>query len=53
MMSAKKGNSIELLAFFTIPLVMLNPFDFGFLGIMIMFGLIVIQWKGRGRLSQS
>lgn len=43
----------RLLAFFTIPLVMLNPFDFGFLGIMIMFGLIVIQWKGRGRLSQS
>lgn len=43
----------RLLAFFTIPLVMLNPFGVGFLGIMIMLGLIVIQWKGRGRVSQS
>ncbi len=43
----------RLLAFFTIPLVMLNPFGVGFLGIIIMLGLIVIQWKGRGRVSQS
>ncbi len=43
----------RLLAFFTIPLVMLNPFGVGFLGIIIMLGLIVIQWKGRGRVSES
>ena len=43
----------RLLAFFTIPLTMLNPFGVGFLGIIIMLGLIVIQWKGRGRVSQS
>lgn len=43
----------RLLAFFTIPLIMLNPFGAGFLGIVIMVGLILVQWKGRGRSNQS
>ncbi|MGR6833853.1 TRAP transporter permease [Aliivibrio wodanis] len=43
----------RLLAFFTIPLIMLNPFGVGFLGIVIMLGLILVQWKGRGRIRQS
>jgi TRAP-type uncharacterized transport system fused permease subunit len=43
----------RLLAFLTIPLVMLDPFGAGFLGIVIMIGLILVQWKGRGRSSQS
>ncbi|WP_105054525.1 TRAP transporter permease, partial [Aliivibrio sifiae] len=43
----------RLLAFFTIPLIMLNPFGVGFLGIVIMLGLILVQWKGRGQISQS
>ncbi|GLR74189.1 TRAP transporter permease [Aliivibrio sifiae] len=37
----------RLLAFFTIPLTMLNPFGVGFLGIVIMFGLILVQWRGK------
>lgn len=41
----------RLLAFFTIPLIMLNPFGVGFLGIVIMLGLILVQWRGQAQTS--
>ena len=41
----------RLLAFLTIPLVMLDPFGVGFLGIAIMIGLILVQWRGQAQAS--
>ena len=41
----------RLLAFFTIPLIMLNPFGVGFLGIVIMLGLILVQWRGQAQTN--
>ncbi len=41
----------RLLAFLTIPLVMLDPFGVGFLGIVIMIGLILVQWRGQAQAS--
>ncbi|WP_372880690.1 TRAP transporter permease [Psychromonas sp.] len=42
----------RFLAMLTIPLILLNPFGIGMLGIVIMLGLIVIQWRGRAPLSE-
>lgn len=37
----------RLLAFSTIPLILLNPFGAGFVGIIIIAGLILTQWRGK------
>ncbi|WP_157582250.1 TRAP transporter permease [Shewanella woodyi] len=34
-------------AFMTVPLILLNPFGAGAIGILLLAGLIVVQWKGR------
>ncbi|NRD73042.1 TRAP transporter fused permease subunit [Shewanella sp. VB17] len=34
-------------ALITVPMLLFNPFDAGFVGILIILGLIVIQWKQR------
>ncbi|MCE7534636.1 TRAP transporter permease [Aliivibrio fischeri] len=37
----------RLLAFSTIPLILLNPFGAGFVGIIMIAGLILTQWRGK------
>lgn len=44
--------SERLLALFSIPLILLNPFGVGFIGIILMLGLILTQWRGRTRISE-
>lgn len=44
--------SERLLALFSIPLILLNPFGVGFIGIILMLGLILTQWRGRSRISE-
>lgn len=44
--------SERLLAFFSIPLTLLNPFGVGFIGIIIVFGLILAQWRGREKIRE-
>ncbi|ACA85142.1 TRAP transporter permease [Shewanella woodyi] len=34
-------------AFMTVPLILLNPFGAGAIGILLLAGLIAVQWKGR------
>jgi len=42
----------RVLAMLTIPLILLDPFGLGVLGIVIMFGLIVVQWRGRDTIPK-
>ena len=37
----------RLLALLTIPLTLINPFGFGFIGIIVMAVLIILQWRDR------
>ncbi|MFM2600092.1 TRAP transporter permease [Vibrio fortis] len=47
-------NVVErLVALLAIPLLLLNPFGLGPLGIVIIIGLIVIQWRGREVAQQA
>ncbi|TDM54149.1 TRAP transporter permease [Aliivibrio fischeri] len=41
----------RLLAFSTIPLILLNPFGAGFVGIIIIVGLILTQWRGKPQVT--
>lgn len=41
----------RLLAFSTIPLILLNPFGAGFVGIIIIAGLILTQWRGKPQVT--
>ncbi|MUJ23088.1 TRAP transporter permease [Aliivibrio fischeri] len=41
----------RLLAFSTIPLILLNPFGAGFVGIIIIAGLILTQWRGKPQIT--
>ncbi|GEK12510.1 TRAP transporter permease [Aliivibrio fischeri] len=41
----------RLLAFSTIPLILLNPFGVGFVGIIIIAGLILTQWRGKPQVT--
>lgn len=47
-------NKVErLVALLAIPLLLLNPFSLGPLGIVIIIGLIVIQWRSREAAQQA
>lgn len=49
----RKLSTIErLFALLTVPLVLLNPLDIGFLGIVIMLALVALQWRGRDVTSK-
>ncbi|MUK44514.1 TRAP transporter fused permease subunit [Aliivibrio fischeri] len=41
----------RLLAFSTVPLILLNPFGAGFVGIIIIAGLILTQWRGKPQVT--
>ncbi|MEF1231540.1 hypothetical protein QTO02_29420 [Vibrio fortis] len=43
----------RLVALLAIPLLLLNPFGLGPLGIVIIIGLIVIQWRSREVAQQA
>lgn len=50
----RKLNSIERgLAIVSIPIILLNPFGLGFIGIIVIVGLIALQWKDRKPLNES
>ena len=41
------SNIERSVAFMAVPLILLNPFGAGAVGILLLAGLIVVQWKGR------